>query len=77
MIWRHLLASDLLLTAGKLARALRVTPARAAALLIRLEAKDYVVLARPGPTVAAAYPLSAMPTRHRVHIGRGRSVYAP
>ncbi len=75
-VWRHLLASTVPLDARELARALGITPARAQALLHRLEAKDYVVLARPGPTIAAAYPLSVAPTRHRVHIGKGCSVYA-
>jgi predicted transcriptional regulator len=75
-IWRHLLASARRLDARRLAAPLRVTPAWAARLLARLAAKDYVVLARPGPIVAAAYPLSASRTRHRADIGWGRTVYA-
>lgn len=75
-IWHHLLVSAAPPDAVKLARTLRVTPAWAGALLRRLEAKDYVVLAQPGAVVTAAYPLSAVPTRHRVALGDGRTVYA-
>lgn len=75
-VWRHLLVSAAPPDAVKLARTLRVTPAWAGALLRRLETKDYVVLAQPGAVVAASYPLSAVPTRHRVGLGDGRTVYA-
>ncbi len=59
-----------------LAGALGVSPAAARRLLNGLVAKGFAVRETVNGAIAAAYPLSVRPTRHRVTLGSGPKVHA-
>ncbi len=52
-----------------------IAPVRTREILLRLTAMDLLLVDSTGETVLAAYPFSATPTPHRVHLN-GREVFA-
>ncbi|MCI0484903.1 MAG: alkylmercury lyase family protein [candidate division NC10 bacterium] len=58
-----------------LAEQSRIPPVQIQQILRRLASRDLLVLDTRGNTVLAAYPFSATPTPHRVHLS-GREVFA-
>ena len=71
----HLISEGRVPGADSLAASLGCSRGDAAARLDGLVAKGYVVRDGEGD-IAAAYPLSVRPTRHRVTLGRSKPVYA-
>jgi len=72
----HLIAGGEVPGTDLLAVSLGCTRAEAVQLLDALVAKGYVVRDGDQGIIAAAYPLSVKPTRHRVTLGSGQAAYA-
>jgi len=71
-----LIAAGRVVDAESLGQALGCSPAASSQLLDALAAKGFVVRDGAHGGIAAAYPLSTRPTRHRVTLADGRTAYA-